>query len=86
MPEHEFTVAEIANVDQYLASLDEVVRGPLENLRKIIAQHNGDTALAYASVGRGICRGLEDGGTDYRVAVGLGYAAMLILLNRKAAK
>lgn len=85
-PEYTPTPAQIADIDQLLANLDEQMAGPLENLRKLIADNNGDTTIAYAKVGRELVQHLEYGTTNFRIAIGMGYAAMLVMLNRKAAK
>lgn len=81
--EPEFEAASVADIDQYLASLDEMVAHPLQSLRRAIAEANGDTTIAYLRTAQEIVNNLEHGGEDFRVGIGMSYVGLLFALHRK---
>ena len=80
-----FDPSHIATADQWLASLDEQIAEPLQNVRRILADSGGDKSKAFLRVSRMLIAQLEHGSTDFRINVGMSYASTLFMLNEKGA-
>lgn len=84
MTAHTFGPEHIADIDQYLASLDDMIVRPLQTVREAIAEAGGDRTIAYLTMAQDVVDTLEYGGPNARVDIGMSFVGLLMLLHRKA--
>lgn len=78
------TPSQVAVADQWLASLEEQIREPLANLRRMFDRF-GDPAVAYVELARAAAE-LLDEDPRYRGNMAISYIAAMYLLSRERAE